>query len=72
MWTGEKLGLLSFSSMPGFTPESFEDDERKTPEEARREIEQRTYAQEMGRALKANANEVRWLGGLGLGSSGTR
>jgi hypothetical protein len=66
-WTGEKIGLLSFSNKPGFTANSFEEVGHKTPEEARQEREERTYSETMGRALEANANEVRWLRGLGLG-----
>ncbi|KAH7391316.1 hypothetical protein BKA64DRAFT_100100 [Cadophora sp. MPI-SDFR-AT-0126] len=67
LWTGEKIGLLSFSSKPGFSADSFEDTGKKTPEEVRMEIEEKTYSETMGRALEANANEVRWMRGLGLG-----
>ncbi|PMD12740.1 hypothetical protein NA56DRAFT_756357 [Hyaloscypha hepaticicola] len=38
----------------------------KTPELIRTEREERAYAETMGRALEANANEVRWMRGLGL------
>jgi hypothetical protein len=69
LWTGEKIGLLSFSSKPGFTADSFEEAGTKTPEQVRTEREERTYAETMGRALEANANEVRWMRGLGLGMS---
>lgn len=69
LWTGEKIGLLSFSSKPGFSADSFEDRGSKTPEELHREREERTYSETMGRALEANANEVRWMRGLGLGLS---
>jgi len=69
LWTGEKIGLLSFSSKPGFTADSFEETGTKTPEQIRTEREERTYAETMGRALEANANEVRWMRGLGLGIS---
>jgi hypothetical protein len=61
LWTGEKLGLLSFSSKNGFTAESFEEAKQQTTEEARREREERTYSETMGRALEANANEVRLI-----------
>ncbi|CAL3972639.1 unnamed protein product [Diplocarpon coronariae] len=69
LWTGEKIGLLSFTTRPGFTGGSFEETAEKTPEEAQRESEEKTYAETMGRALEANANEVRWMRGLGLNSS---
>lgn len=68
LWTGEKIGLLSFTTKPGFTAESFEAPGNKTPEEARIEMAEKTYAETMGRALEANANEVRWMRGLGLGT----
>jgi hypothetical protein len=69
LWTGEKIGLLSFSSKPGFTADSFEETGNRTPEQIRTEEQERNYAETMGRALEANANEVRWMRGLGLGRS---
>ncbi|EKD18416.1 F-box domain-containing protein [Drepanopeziza brunnea f. sp. 'multigermtubi' MB_m1] len=69
LWTGDKIGLLSFTTKPGFTADSFEETGNKTPEEARIEIAERTYAETMGRALEANANEVRWMRGLGLAAT---
>ncbi len=70
MWTGEKIGLLSFSSKPGFTAESFEESRVKAPEDARREREEQAYSQTMRRTLEANINEVRYMKGLGLGFEG--
>lgn len=72
MWTGEKIGLLGFSGKPGFTADSFEEKVAQTPEEARAEKEERSYSQTMREALQANAHEVRFLRGLGLGRSGRR
>jgi hypothetical protein len=69
LWTGEKIGLLSFSKKPGFTADSFEETGHKTPEQLHREREEKTYAETTGRALAANANEVRWMRGWGLGLS---
>jgi hypothetical protein len=66
LWTGEKLALLSFSSKPGFTAESFEE-KAKSAEEAMKEREERVYGQTMKRALKMQADEVRFVTGLGLG-----
>lgn len=66
LWTGDKVGLLNFSSKPGFTADSFEDTP-KTAEEALQEKEERTHAATMRRALEMQANEVRYVGGLGLG-----
>ncbi|KAB8304320.1 hypothetical protein EYC80_003730 [Monilinia laxa] len=66
LWTGEKLGLLNFSSKPGFTADSFEETP-KTAKEALLEQEERTHAETMRRALEMQANEVRYVRGLGLG-----
>ncbi|KAI9648125.1 hypothetical protein NHQ30_002757 [Ciborinia camelliae] len=66
LWTGDKIGLLSFSSKPGFTADSFEETS-KTAEEALQEKEERTHAATMRRALEMQANEVRYVRGLGLG-----
>lgn len=66
LWTGEKLALLSFSSKPGFTAESFEE-KAKSAEEAMKEREERIYGQTLKRALKMQADEVRFVTGLGLG-----
>jgi hypothetical protein len=66
LWTGEKLALLSFSSKPEFTADSFEE-KAKSAEEASKEREERIYGQTMKRALKMQADEVRFVTGLGLG-----
>lgn len=70
LWTGEKIGLLTFSSRPGFTADSFENTVR-IAEEAQREREERVYASTMRRALEHQANEARYMRGLGLGGSGS-
>jgi hypothetical protein len=66
LWTGEKIGLLNFSSKPGFTADNFEQLQELTPEQARIEREENTYSETMRRALQANADEVRYMRGLGL------
>lgn len=66
LWTGDKLGLLSFSPKPGFTSESFEEI-AKTSEQARREREEKIYGETMRRALVTQGDEVRFMRGLGLG-----
>lgn len=65
-WTGEKIGLLNFSSKPGFTSDSFEET-AKTLQEIHKEREERIYAQTMRRALERQADEVKFVQGLGLG-----
>jgi hypothetical protein len=71
LWTGEKIGLLNFSSKPGFTADSFED-AAKTAEEAHQEREEEIYSATMRRALENQANEVRYVRGLGIGLGGNR
>lgn len=66
LWTGEKIGLLNFSNKSGFTSDSFEH-AAKTAEEARLDREERIYSKSMRRALEHQANEVRYVRGLGLG-----
>lgn len=66
LWTGEKIGLLKFSSKPGFTADSFEAKGPQTPAEAHKEREERAYSQTMREALQANADEVRFMRRLGL------
>lgn len=70
LWTGEKIGLLSFSSKPGFTAESFEQ-AAKSAEESHLEREERVYSTTMRRALEHQANEVRYVKGLGIGLGGS-
>lgn len=72
LWTGEKIGLLSFSSKPSFMAEDFEEKGHQTTEEASKEREERAYSQTMRLALQANADEVRFMRGLGSGIYGSR
>lgn len=66
LWTGDKIGLLNFSNKPGFTADSFEETP-KTAEDALLEKEERTHSETMRRALEMQANEVRYVRGLGMG-----
>lgn len=65
LWTGEKLGLLQFTPSPEFNQDSFEEGPRA--DEARKEREARVYGETMRRALVQQANEVRYVQGLGFG-----
>ena len=67
LWTGEKLGLVSFSSEPGFFAEDFED-ENRTPEEIAAEQEQQLYGEKMRQALERHARDVHFVRNLGAGS----
>ncbi|KAL2018403.1 hypothetical protein VTK56DRAFT_881 [Thermocarpiscus australiensis] len=64
-WTGDKLGLVTFSARPGFTAEDFEEHQALDPEQLRKE---RAYNEKMRRALERQADDVRFVRNLGLGS----
>jgi hypothetical protein len=66
-WTGERIGLVSFQSSPGIAAADFEEMAR-TAEEAERENAERDYADRMRRALERQADDVRFVRHLGLGS----
>jgi len=68
-WTGEKLGLIGFSSQPGFTADDFEETAR-TAEEAAREREEHSYGEMVRAALQRQADEARFVRNLGLRSDG--
>ncbi|KAK9416472.1 putative F-box domain-containing protein [Seiridium unicorne] len=65
-WTGEKLGVVGFSSQPGLSAEDFEEDAR-TPEEIAAEMEAQSYNERMRRALNWQANDVKFVRHLGDG-----
>lgn len=64
-WTGETLGLISFSSGASFSPEDFVEN-TKTPEEMAAEEEEQVYAERMRIALERQADEVRFVQNLGM------
>ncbi|KAI2626032.1 F-box domain-containing protein [Hypomontagnella submonticulosa] len=66
-WTGERLGMLSFSSKPGFSPEDFVEN-TKTPEEVAAEEQEQMYNERMRLALERQARDVRFVQNLGAGS----
>ncbi len=65
-WTGEKLGLVTFSARPGFTAEDFEEP-RGTPDDGALAA-QSEYSERMRRALERQADDVRFVRNLGLDS----
>ncbi|KAK5663611.1 hypothetical protein OQA88_4042 [Cercophora sp. LCS_1] len=73
-WTGEKLGLVRISARPGFTSEDFEDqeDDHLRAEERAQAIEERTYSERMRQALERQADDVRFVRNLGIGSGRRR
>ncbi|RYP45763.1 hypothetical protein DL768_007939 [Monosporascus sp. mg162] len=66
LWTGERLGVVSFSSKPGFFADEFEDDTR-TPEKIAAEEEQELYGEKMRLALERHARDVHFVRNLGAG-----
>ena len=75
VWTGEKIGILSFRSQPrlGFTGE---DETSKSGSEVESEgepgpseVQQRRFHRMMRRALERQADEARFMPTLGLGRS---
>ncbi|KUI70785.1 hypothetical protein VM1G_05977 [Cytospora mali] len=64
-WTGENLGMATFSSSPAFTAEDFEE-EAKSAAELEKEKEERVYSEKMRRALERQADDVRFVRNLGL------
>lgn len=59
VWTGEKIGLVNFSSRSKLVTPEIEDNADKM---------EAIYAERMRRALVANADEVRWMRNLGVGA----
>ncbi|KAI9817189.1 MAG: hypothetical protein M1827_001301 [Pycnora praestabilis] len=65
LWTGERIGLLNFSHQPALA-ENLEQAAEST-EEASKRRDERIYVQTMRTALERQADEVRFVRGLGLG-----
>ncbi|MDA4132453.1 MAG: hypothetical protein OK454_04915, partial [Thaumarchaeota archaeon] len=63
-WTGEKLGLVGFSSRPGFVADDFEDKARRAEDEEK-ERGERIYSEKMRKALQRQADDVRFVRNLG-------
>jgi hypothetical protein len=64
LWTGERIGLVSFTKNPQFLPADF-DERVETAEERLKRREERHYHQAMRLALEMQADEVRFVRGLG-------
>ena len=70
VWTGEKVGILGFRDKPRFSFGVDETDGTWTPDGSSdgESVDERDYARMMRRALERQANEVRFVRGLGLGA----
>lgn len=67
VWTGEKIGVLAFKKYPLWSVEDWEERGDVAESEIRRRKEEKIYGETMRRALERQADEVRFLNGLGLG-----
>lgn len=67
IWTGEKVGLLNFKSKPEFGENNWET-KAASVEEDTKDWEERIYGETIRRALERQANDVRFVRALGLGS----
>lgn len=64
VWTGEKVGVVGFRKEPRFGLETqHEETKAMSADEEAGEL----YGERMRRALERQANEVRFVRGLGLG-----
>jgi glyoxylase-like metal-dependent hydrolase (beta-lactamase superfamily II) len=62
-WTGDKLGMVSFTGDTLFTPDDFHE---KNKEVAAEERQRQQYSQRMREALEKQADDARFVQGLGL------
>ena len=69
IWTGERVGVIAFKNRPQFSVEDWEQ-RVETAEEKIKRREERIYGETMRRALEKQANEVRFVRGLGAGVRG--
>ncbi|KAM0260789.1 hypothetical protein ACHAQJ_002555 [Trichoderma viride] len=67
-WTGERLGLVSFTPTPLYHSKDFEDEQ--DPDTMAEEEERRRYAEQMREALDLQADEVRFMNTFGSGVPG--
>lgn len=75
LWTGEKIGVLGFRKKPRFALATDGGEDARSADGLadggnRDELEERDYGRMMRRALERQADEVRFVRGLGLGSAG--
>lgn len=65
-WTGERLGMITFSAGEGFQTGDFEPEREEAKAEVEEEVEK--YAGVMRRALEVHADEVRLTRNLVFGT----
>ncbi|KAL7787412.1 hypothetical protein V8C37DRAFT_390658 [Trichoderma ceciliae] len=67
-WTGERLGMVSFTPTPLYHSKDFEDEH--DADAAAEEEERRRYAEQLREALDRQADEVRFMNTFGHGGLG--
>jgi hypothetical protein len=66
-WTGDgRLGMLGFGPKPLFGEDGWRGDDGLCEEERKEQERASEYAERMRRALERQADEVRWVRGMGL------
>ena len=68
VWTGSEIGLMGFSNKSRFSHHSEEGDKASSGLDGALEDDEKMYGRMMRRALERQANEVRFMRGLGLAS----
>lgn len=66
IWTGERIGVLAFKNKPQFEVKDWEEKIESLEEEIKMR-EEKIYGETMKRALQQQADEVRFMQGLGAG-----
>lgn len=66
-WTGERVGMLSFTSKPLFTGSDFSEME---PDEVEEERKREEYSDQMREALQKQADEIQLMGAFGHAATG--
>lgn len=67
IWTGDgRLGTVGFGKQAGWREDAWLEQVEECVEEAERKGEERQYGQKMKEALQFQANEARFMSGLGL------
>lgn len=66
-WTGERVGMLTFTSKPLFTSSDFSD---MDPAEVEEEQKREEYSEQMRDALERQADEIQLMGSFGHSATG--
>ncbi|KAI9840587.1 MAG: hypothetical protein M1837_001526 [Sclerophora amabilis] len=67
IWSGERIGHLSFSTSSPLSAEDGGEEEPSSAAEARKSRDEEIYSQTMRKALERQADEARFVRGFGMG-----